>query len=77
MPSAQCQCVGESFGAVIGSADGAHLPLLYQLRVSLQRLIQRGVGIVTMRLIKIDVARLQPPRTRARALFHVLQLLPD
>src|SRR5712671_487425 len=52
--------MGESFGAVIGCADGAHLPLLHQLRVSLQGLIQRGVGVVTMRLIKIDVARLQP-----------------
>src|SRR6476660_5676285 len=52
--------MGESFGAVIGCADGAHLPLLHQLRVSLQRFIQRSVRIVTMRLIKIDVVRLQP-----------------
>src|SRR6478672_2378178 len=35
VPSAQSQRVRKSFGAVIGCADGAYLPLLHQLRVSL------------------------------------------
>src|SRR5215831_3076450 len=54
--------MGKSFGAVVRRADGADLPMLHQLRISLQRFIQRGVGIVAMGLIKINVVRLQPPQ---------------
>ena len=54
--------MGEPFGTVVRRPDGAHLPLLHQFRVNFERLIKRCIRIVTVRLIKIDVIRLQPPQ---------------
>src|SRR5579864_8133115 len=49
----------ESLGLVVGSPDGSNLALLDKFRVGAQSFFQRRVWVVVVRLIQIDVVRLQ------------------
>ena len=53
------QGLGEALRREIGGADRLHLALLHQARVRLERLVERGLFVVPMRLVEVDGIDLQ------------------
>src|SRR5262249_47568044 len=59
-------------GVVVGGADVAHLALAHQVVEGAERLRERRLAIVPVRLVEIDVVRLQPAQRGLHTLDDVL-----
>ena len=59
VPVALPQGTGQPPGRVVGRADIAHLALPYQVVEGAQGLVQRGLPVVGVRLVEVDVVGLQ------------------
>jgi hypothetical protein len=58
---ARLQRFGEPLGAEVRRTDRLHLALLDQVRISAQRFLEWGVGIVPVRLVEVDCLYVQTP----------------
>ncbi len=67
----QAERLGQARGGVVRGPDGAHLAGLDQLAEGAERLLQRRVGIVRMRLVEIDPVRAQALQRAVDRLHHV------
>jgi len=61
---------------VVRGADVAHLALAHQVVEGAQRLLERGLAIVPVRLVEIDVVRLQPAQRVLDTVHDVLARKP-
>src|SRR5262249_57759204 len=66
------QGAGEAPGVIVRAAEVAHLALAHQVVEGAERLLERRLTVVPVRLVEIDVVGLEPPQRGLHALHDVL-----
>ncbi|MPM95766.1 hypothetical protein SDC9_142921 [bioreactor metagenome] len=74
MPGAALQRLGQSRGAVVRCANRAHLARLDQIAKRAQHILERNARVVIVRLVQIDVIRLQALERRIHRLLDVFRV---